>query len=74
MAFFVRALPAGRADAVRARVEAAAARHAPQEGDDAWDTYFAFLQCLIKRAAKVGWLLVLAGALFRVSTSDTSIA
>ena len=54
VAFFVRALPAARADVVRQRVEAAAAPHAPREGDDAWDTLYAFLECIAKRAAKVG--------------------
>ena len=53
MAFFVRALPPGRVGAVKAAVEGAAAGHAPTRSDDDWATYWAFLECLDKRAAKV---------------------
>ncbi|KAL4420809.1 hypothetical protein ABPG75_010465 [Micractinium tetrahymenae] len=52
VAFFVRALPAARAEAVRAAVEAAAAPHDPAPGDSDWETYHLFLECIDKRAAK----------------------
>lgn len=55
IAFFVRALPAARAEAVRAAVEAAAAPLDPAPGDPDWETYYLFLECIDKRAAKVGW-------------------
>lgn len=56
IAFFVRALPAARAEAVRAAVEAAAAPLEPAPGDSDWETYHLFLECIDKRAAKVGRL------------------
>ncbi|KAL4451286.1 hypothetical protein ABPG77_009358 [Micractinium sp. CCAP 211/92] len=52
IAFFVRALPAARAEAVRAAVEAAAAPLDPAPGDPDWETYYLFLECIDKRAAK----------------------
>lgn len=55
IAFFVRALPAARAEAVRGAVEAAAAPLDPAPGDSGWETYHLFLECIEKRAAKVGW-------------------
>lgn len=53
VAFFVRSLPARSAEAVLARVEEVGGLQGPDEGDEAWGTYFAFLDCLSKRAAKV---------------------
>ncbi|PRW20268.1 sister-chromatid cohesion 3 [Chlorella sorokiniana] len=52
IAFFVRSLPAGRATAVQAAVEASAAPHEPSQLDDDWNTYHLFVEAMRRRAAK----------------------